>query len=225
MFERFERELLPKEKRLLSQKVSSFRARRRKSWITVFVICFALCALSSLAILFGKGKGGDIPPQLKGWGVLGMFCLWLVIGLWSISSARKHLSKQIARLEEALARNRAAVTRIASEQMVEFEEIEDEGACYAFQVAENKIAFVSGQEYYPSAKFPNSDFEIVDISCADGYPIEGGIEKRGKKLAPIRRIDAKTKETLAVPDDLSVIDGKLEDLEELLRPRNRKHVN
>jgi hypothetical protein len=222
MFERFERELLPREKRLLSQKLSSFRARRHKSWITLFVFWFGLSALSSLAIFFGKGKGGEIPRSLKGWGVLGMFCLWLVIGLWSMSSARKHLSKQIARLEEALSRNRAAVTRIASEQMVEFEEIEDEGACYAFQVAENKITFVSGQEYYPSAKFPNSDFDIVDISASDGFPVEGGIEKRGKKLAPLRRIIAKAKETLTVPDDLSVIDGKLEDLEELLRAPNRK---
>src|SRR5271169_1612649 len=74
MFERFERELLPKEKRLLLQKISGLRARRRKSWFTFLVVWFGLSALSSLAILFDKATGGEIPRHLKGWAVLGMFC-------------------------------------------------------------------------------------------------------------------------------------------------------
>jgi hypothetical protein len=38
---------------------------------------------------------------------------------------------------------------------VEFEEIEDEGACFAFQIeGRNEIVFLSGQEFYEGPRLP-----------------------------------------------------------------------
>jgi hypothetical protein len=102
--------------------------------------------------------------------------------------------------------------------MVELEEVEDEGACYAFQLSGKRIVFVSGQNFYPSARFPNSDFSLVDIYGENNVLVETFIEKHGKKLRPRRKISAEVTSKMKVPDHLQVIEGKLDDLEELLAP-------
>jgi len=52
--------------------------------------------------------------------------------------------------------------------MVEFEEEEDEDACYAFQLDGGRILFVAGQSYYRSARFPNTDFSLVGLYDKEG---------------------------------------------------------
>ena len=99
--------------------------------------------------------------------------------------------------------------------MVALDEQEDEGACFAFQVAD-RIVFVSGQEFYPSASFPNSDFALVEISDSRGRIVEMAIETAGKKLQPIRTIAAESKSRLQIPDHLHIILGRLDDIERLL---------
>lgn len=149
------------------------------------------------------------------------FCMVVVFGLitlWSGISVSKDFRRRVGKLEQTLARNRAVVTRIVSDRMIEFEEVEDEGACYAFQVTEDRIAFVVGQDYYPSAKFPNSDFDLIGIGP------EEVVEKRGQKLVPLRQIKANIKKDLQIPDHLAVIEGKLENLEELLRPAQKSQT-
>ncbi|MFL5246941.1 MAG: hypothetical protein ACJ79V_03890, partial [Myxococcales bacterium] len=46
-----------------------------------------------------------------------------------------------------LATNRVGEIRIAATEMVAFDEIEDLGACYAFQAEEDKILIVKRQDY------------------------------------------------------------------------------
>jgi hypothetical protein len=102
--------------------------------------------------------------------------------------------------------------------MAELEEEEDEGACYALQLENNKIIFVTGQDDYASAWFPNTDFSLVEIYGDGNVLVEGFIEKNGKKLTPQRTISAKVKSKLRIPDHLEVIDGGPGDLENLLKP-------
>ncbi len=210
MLERFERELLPNERRLVTRNLSRLQTRQKGGWRFRLLFWLIVSALLSLPVLLS----GEGPWYL----VLGLIIpgVGLAVLLGSIS-ARKQSNFRITELEEVLSKNRASVIHIKSDKMVEFEEIEDEGACYAFQVAEEKIAFVCGQDYYASAKFPNTDFCVIAICTGAGNPVEGGVEKLGQKLKPIRIIPRKVKETLDVPDHLEVIDGKLEDLETLLR--------
>ncbi len=112
-------------------------------------------------------------------------------------------------------RNQAHVIRIQSDQMVEFEEREDEGACYAFQVGD-RIVFVAGQDFYPSAKFPNSDFSLVEITDSRGALVEMVIDTAGKKLQPIRTIAAELHSKLRSPEHLQSLQGRLEDIDRLL---------
>jgi hypothetical protein len=65
-----------------------------------------------------------------------------------------------------------------------FEEIEDEGACYAFELEGGRVVFVAGQEFTESARFPSLDFSLVYPLVEQGRPVEMFIEKRGGKAAP-----------------------------------------
>src|SRR5882724_1294190 len=175
MFERFERELLPNERRLVTRSLSRRQARQKRGWRFGLLFCLIVSALLSLPVLLS----GEGPWYL----VLGLIVPGVGLSVvWGSISARKESNFRIRELEEVLSKNRASVIHIKSDKMVEFEEIEDEGACYAFQVAENKIAFVCGQDYYASAKFPNTDFCLIAIYTRAGSPVEGGIEKLGQKL-------------------------------------------
>ena len=155
----------------------------------------------------------SVPPfiPLAAWFAI---CAGLVV--WAVVSSRRDLMKEIDRLEATLKRNEAHEVTVRSTEMIEFEEEEDEGACYAFQLKDDRIVFIVGQEYYPSAKFPNTDFSLVSIQDGDGRCIEELIYKRGHKLKPCRMIPAKFKSEMFLPDHLEVIRGKLSELEGLL---------
>ena len=70
---------------------------------------------------------------------------------------------QIPALENALRTNRARAIRVQSERVVEFEEQEDEGACYAFEHDAASVVFIVDQEFYEDDDFPNSDFSMIEI--------------------------------------------------------------
>jgi hypothetical protein len=213
MLERTQRSLNDSERRVLRGALGFRRKQLRPSaWrgvVVSLVIFGSLCLATLLA--------SDAPRWfvITFWSVLG-----IAISLWVSISVRRELSAELGAglkaLEDAVARDQADIVRIQSSAMVEFEEIEDEGACYAFQVDERRIVFVSGQEFYPSAKFPNTDFSLVELRDARGKLIEMLIAKHGAKAVPVRKIPAATKSKLAVPDHLETIEGRLADLETLL---------
>ncbi len=146
--------------------------------------------------------------------------VWLAIGavvtLWSYFSARRELFMDVNRYEQGLERNEVREWRVQSTEMVEFEEEEDEGACYAFQLNNGRILFISGQEYYPSARFPNTDFSLANIYDNNGVRIEELIHKRGHRLEPSRTVPASFKADLFIPEHLRTIEGRLAELERLL---------
>jgi hypothetical protein len=210
MFEQYERSLLPQEKRLLAQKISLRRKQRNASLRRSFFVSFGgASALAALVLL-----ASDASHYVAGLFFLG---LGLTMWLWVGFSSKSEFSKSVAELEDALSRNTASVTHIASQEMIEFEEIEDEGACYAFQILENKIIFVCGQDFYSSSKFPNTDFEIIEVFNSREKLVEGFIEKKGVLLAPFRKISAGIKKTLVQPEHLAVIEGQLDKVETILK--------
>jgi hypothetical protein len=169
--------------------------------------------------MFGIGAGLTIAasrhiPPVHAVAVWLMICVGL--GLWSYLDARRDLMSGVQRIEGALQRDQVSEVRVQSAEFVEFEEEEDQGACYAFQLDGGKILFVSGQEYYPSARFPNTDFALVDIYDSDGCRVQGFIEKRGHKFKPMRIVPARLKSAMTIPEHLGVIDGKVAEVEQLL---------
>jgi hypothetical protein len=141
------------------------------------------------------------------------------IALWVRRDMRKlggQMEGMARGLESALRRNAAEVYDIRAQAFAEFEEIEDEGACYAFALGDGCLVFIQGQEFYESARFPSLDFSLVYVLDETDATVDMLIDKRGAKAAPVRRIPAALKQTLDIPDHLNVRRGTIEDLEEIV---------
>lgn len=63
----------------------------------------------------------------------------------------------------ALAINRAIVHSVQALYCVKFEEREDEGDLWMFQVGPDEVLALQGQIYYENPRFPALNFEIVEI--------------------------------------------------------------
>jgi hypothetical protein len=168
-----------------------------------------------------------------GFGVLAVLILWLARVSWLIAvpfaaitslgicvwayvdEARKHKFLREF-FSDALVHNVARVAEIKAKSMIEIEEFEDEGATFAFQVEENSILFISGQEFYSNEWFPNSHFSIVEILNSTGKLAKLLIETQGQKLTPLRTIKKHPKNWADWPEHLQLVEGKLEDLERVL---------
>lgn len=154
---------------------------------------------------------------------------WAVIGgaitLWVRRDMRAHgrqFEKMVRNLESALKRNAADIYDIRSSAFVEFEEVEDEGACYAFKLDHGRFVFIAGQEFYPGAKFPSLDFSLVYLLDENGETVDMLIDKRGAKAAPARKIPTAVKRRLEIPNHLDMRIGTIDDLESTLDVRSRR---
>ena len=207
----FVRPLTEVERRIVNSSLRQKQRRLKSFWkgvLTAGLLIFGVFAIVPMIVSRGRAY---IP-------VVAWFGIVTLISVWVYFSEKPKEESAVRTYAEALSKNEAHVTRIQSDEMVELEEEEDEGACYAFQLENNKIVFVSGQDYYASARFPNTDFSLIEIYGDGSVPVEGFIEKDGKKLKPQRKISAKVKSKLRIPFHLEVIDGSLVDLENLLKP-------
>jgi hypothetical protein len=209
MLDQKNQELSATEKAALSRRIA-FQKRKLNRLIAqnILISLIVSAGLAMLVLLTSNA------PRLA---VLLFFatssCLF---GVWSGFSLRQTSRKLISIWESALVENRVSVVRIAAHEMVEFEEVEDEGACYAFQLPDNEVVFVSGQDFYPTTTFPNTDFELAEIRASNGKLVELKLIKHGVKLKPTRIIQAKDQVQLAKPNHLQVLKGRLSEIETLL---------
>jgi hypothetical protein len=148
---------------------------------------------------------------------------WLIAGavlaLWVRLDAMKdatQLQSMAQSLKSALKLNTADVYDVQAKSFVEFEEIEDEGAAYAFELEDGRVLFISGQEFYPGAKFPSLDFSLVYFLDENGQTVDMQIEKRGSRAAPAHLIPAAIKERLKIPEHLATRPGGIAHLEDRL---------
>lgn len=184
------------------------RASAGTQWIAVAVIGL-LWVLTLLA--------SDAPALV-------VTAFWLVVegglAMWvrrDFRADERHLTAIAAHVESALRRNVADVYDIRATSFIGFDEIEDEGACYAFQLDGDRVVFIQGQEFYEASRFPSLDFSLVLPLDEAGRPVYSLIEKRGLKATPLRLVPADVKRTLVIPEHLELRDGTLDRVEESLR--------
>jgi len=205
----FERPLLDSERRWLRLATGPARAAGRGMARAIFVVVALISGL--LAVLTLAVSRVDWRVVATFWALFGVF-----VGLWTYLGERRRVTRVLRVFDGALARNMARVIPIQSSAVVEIEEQDDEGATYAFQFAEAEIVFVRGGEFHRSARFPNSDFDIVELLGHTDFVVGTLLRKRGDKLAPVRKISPTSAKALGRPRHLQVIKGSLNDLEQLL---------
>jgi hypothetical protein len=129
---------------------------------------------------------------------------------------------QVRMFEEAIRANRAREIRLQATRVVEFEEEEDEGACYAFDHDGDTTVFIVGQEFYEDDDFPNTDFSMIEILGERGQPIEVLLRKHGRKLLPERVVPAAVKNRLDLPPHLTIAPNSLDEIEAWLSEPHRE---
>ena len=209
MFDRTDRTLTPAERDALRARIAHVRRERR--------LALAKTAISSL---FVCGLLGSLTYAASAARPLVIVLFWLlataVFTLWIGLPWHRTMEQQEAWLEDALRADRARVIRIVSPRVVQFEEEEDEGACYAFEHGPESSVFIVGQEFYEDEDFPNSDFSLIDVLGTHGGAIDTLVEKAGEKLIPERVIPAKAKHMMEIPEHLTVIKAPLDIVEHAL---------
>jgi hypothetical protein len=205
----FDRPLTESEQRMLASRLKNLGRRGR----TALSRAIAPIGIVSAALWLVTLIVSDIH-----WPAITIF--WFAFGtgmcMWVWRSEATSLRSKIASIESAIRRNAASVQRVRSSELVEIEEREDEGACWLFQLPDDQILVLNGQEYYATATFPNDDFSLVQILREDGRPLEQLIEVTGKKLAPSRKLAAEVRRRLSNESDLQVLRGSLRDLDAIL---------
>lgn len=208
------RRLREPERRILMWGLIRERRRMAKTaplitLLTGLVIFGSLWGLSILA-----WRADNSGPS---WRTSGL--IWLAIGIpisvWAHHDIRKFAATRDGSLASALKMNRAVEIRVRADAVVVLESGVDSKRMYAFQVEGKHIVFVPARR---SARFPNSDFTLVDLLTQKQRPAAGLIEKHGQKLEPVRRIPAEMTARLKLPDELSVIPGELSQVEQVLAP-------
>lgn len=201
------RPLTEQERRVLRARIRSLQGRggrARTRWMPIALgVIFVLWLWTILA--------SDAP-----WMVVTAF--WLVTGgviaLWVRRDMRKHASHfddMAAGLRSALTANAADVYDVTARAFVEFDEIEDEGACYAFEIDGPRLVFVNGQEFYAGARFPSLDFSLVYVRDEAGRTVDMLIDKRGPRAQPARTIPAAAQQSER-PEHLEVREGTVDTL-------------
>ena len=214
MLTRSERPLTHDEQLHLRTRLANARDESRRAVLKAGSASAAVCGPLAAATLLLS----DAPGQVV---LLFWTSLWLLFTLWIGLPWRKLMRDQIPVLEDGLRTSRVRVIRLQSSRVVEFEEEEDEGACYAFEHDGDSSVFVVGQEFYEDDDFPNTDFSMVEILGAAGRPIDVLLKKDGRKLPPERVIAASVKHGLELPQHLDVLPAALDRLESTLRPSRR----
>jgi hypothetical protein len=206
-----ERPLTPAERALLEAQIVDVRQRRRALLPKIGLVSAGVCGALAVATLFASGAPATIV-------ILFWTAMALLFTFWIAGPELRRERQRETVLAEALRTSRGRATRIASSRMVSFEEIEDEGACYAFAIDDDTVVFIAGQQFYETDRFPNDDFELVDVLASNGAPLDELLMTHGRPLRPERVIASSIKQQLEIPQHLETANATLETIEARLRP-------
>jgi hypothetical protein len=202
------RTLRPAERRLTQARIKSLGVRARRASTRAVPVTAAIVSVLWIWTILAS----EAP-----WHVITAF--WITVGgalaLWVRRNLRGntgHFQRMMQEMESALVRSEADVYDVRARAFAEFEEVEDEGACYAFELDGSRLLFITGQEFYESAKFPSLDFSLVYVLDEQGQAVEMCIDKRGPKATPAHTIPASLKDTLDIPEHLEIRPGTLDDV-------------
>lgn len=211
---RIVRPLSDAERERLERDAGTFERQAARARRAALPVGAAVVGILWVATLLAS----DAPwPVITGfWLIVGTLLVWWVGRGFSAEGA--DIGGVAAALRDAGERGEAEEVRIRATALVELEEVEDEGACWGFQVGERRMVFLCGQEFYATRSFPSLDVTLVHPLSSKGHPVDVWIEPDGPRATPDRTIPANRKWELNVPGHLDVVEAAARTLEEDLGP-------
>ena len=209
-----ERPLSDKEIKFL--KLELKRVDKRQKSLINFLFGWTFVALIVGVILYLQAGNNDF--------LIGSL-VFILIGLSVYLQENSRENKKRKGIDFAFMDNKVQSIRVISTDYIFLPEVEDEGAHYLFQIEENKILSLGGQDFYPSSRFPSNDFEIVRCFDKDGKYVLLEKYNYGNKIKPIRKIKGKEKtELMSKPnypdyENFGIIEGRVDDIEQLLKTK------
>lgn len=217
MYELVERKLNDKEIRILKLGIRGYEKQVHPLYRVILISGLLGYGTTGLIVLAGNLLAVNKTPL---WFTILIFAGIGTLLFVSVCRSTLRQDKQnrvmICTLSDALQNGTAVEEIVKSDRMMEVKELEDEGACFLFEVEDKKLLLLFGQEYYPGTKFPSTDFSLIQILDSKKNPVEFFIEKRGEKLKPYRTIPAKDGLKQIIPYDQKFINCGIDELEEHL---------
>ena len=219
-----ERSLTATERRAIHSRKRGFRRGGTRSVVGVFLLLFLPFLILALISGGGRLSAGDLQ-------VLGIYALILIVICgWAMLEDECKLRKRRREWDQALETDKVRETKVESDRVWFYDEIEDEGPVYLFELRQGGlVALLGGQEFYPDPRFPNTDFSIIEILSPTGQPMDMLIKKRGRKLQPEKLVRSEDRQEepmlwekmegvlLASPGPVGLLSGSLDDVEKYLR--------
>ena len=207
---RYVRELTSQERKQLASRITRMRAREGVEEFWPKALRNGLTALVVSAVI------APLAWWIWNW-IVAVVLAVLPPGIYLLSlpeEKRRHkmfregAKGSIARATVCLESGSIEVTRCQPLAYVEFEEYEDEGEHYVFDVGEGTLLFLGGQDWYPTKQFPSTDFEISESH-------EELHENLGGKMEPVRTVPAaEAQEVLRGHGTMFTFEGRLETVEQ-----------
>ena len=154
--------------------------------------------------------------------------VYILIGFWSFMALFLKQKKERKNIDYVFATNKVKSIKLTATYYIELPEVEDEGVYYFFQISENEILALGGQEFYPTNNFPSDNFEIAICNGQKGELVLLETNNYGKKTHPKRKITGQQKwdllknQNYPAPDNFLIIDGQLDNIEAVMRGKGIK---
>jgi len=148
-----ERPLSAKDIKTLDKDILLFN--KRKNFTVKYFVGYTLIVLIVSIFVYFKIDRNDLVPLIVT--SIGFF----IAGLWGFLELYLKENKRLKAITWSKNENKVLSIVVKSNDFIEIPEHEDEGDYYLFQLADNKILYIGGQEFYQSKSFPNNNFEIV----------------------------------------------------------------
>lgn len=203
---RYRRALWPAEQEIIAARARDCQTqsgpRSRAMLLSGAVIGLVLWTLTTLAL------------DASWWVVTGF---WLgisgVIALWARWQQMRVTRACTATFRSAMVRSEAEVIHVMAEGAVGLGDADDDSGGVAVGLAGDRILFLMGPAFGETSRFPNTDFELIEVLDESDRPVELLIAEWGDPLQVQRRVPLRG---MRVPEHLDVVTGSLEDLEAIL---------
>ena len=203
------RPLTDSERRLVRWHIYHLSRLRRRHWprfILIGLLVFLPLWIITLML-------SDAP-------LLVITAFWLALGaaiiVWVGRDQWRPPQLQIEQLRAVLRDGNAVATDLTCVGYVEVEEREDEGAALILELEGRKLTFLSGQENYPSPRFPSREITFIELRTSEGSPVLSSRRCKGGPLRASRMLPSSARTTMRWPGDGEIVDGTLEDTEKVL---------